>query len=234
VNVAALVPAYQAARTLPGLLPALLARFSREAVVVVDDGSQDGTADVARSFGVEVVVHPTNAGKGTALMTGGQWAQERGFTHLLCLDADGQHSPDCAPSFLEKAMDASVGVVVGARSLATPEMPLARVCSNRLTTMLLGLQAGTALFDSQCGYRLYQLEAMLHPSIPRTGRFEWESEMLVRVARLGWTIDRVAIPTIYDDEAGSHIRPWRDTSRFVAMWFRLWTEIVKSPTRLRG
>ncbi|MEN9354196.1 MAG: Undecaprenyl-phosphate 4-deoxy-4-formamido-L-arabinose transferase [Fibrobacterota bacterium] len=234
MNVAALVPAYQAARTLPVLLPQLLERFSRDAILVVDDGSQDGTAEAARSFGVEVLVHGANAGKGTALMTGAQRARERGFTHVLTLDADGQHAPDCVPAFLEKAMDASVGVVVGARTLATPEMPLARVCSNRLTTALLGLQAGTALFDSQCGYRLYHLEAMLHPSIPRTGRFEWESEMLVRVARLGWTIDRVPIPTIYDDEAGSHIRPWRDTSRFVAMWFRLWTEIVKSPTGLRS
>jgi glycosyltransferase involved in cell wall biosynthesis len=232
VKAAALVPAYRAASTLPSLLPLLLGHFPREAILVVDDGSGDGTAETARSFGVETLVHAENGGKGTALVTGATRARELGFTHLLCLDADGQHPPACAPGFLQQADDPTLGVVVGARRLAPPAMPLPRVCSNRITTALLGMQAGTRLFDSQCGYRLYRIEAMLHPSIPRTGRFEWESEALVRIARLGWKVGREGIPTVYQD-AGSHIRPWRDTWRFVRMWFRLWTEIVRSPSGLR-
>lgn len=233
VKVAALVPAYKAAPTLPALLPRLLAHFAPEAILVVDDGSGDGTAEAARAYGVEVLVHPENAGKGTALMTGAVRAQELGFTHLLCLDADGQHSPDCVPDFVACASRDDLGAVVGARRLSPPDMPWPRVCSNRLTTFLLGLQAGAPLFDSQCGYRLYRLDALLHPTMPRTGRFEWESQALVRIARRGWKVGRVGIPTIYED-AGSHIRPWRDTARFVRMWFALWGEILRSPTRLRS
>jgi len=229
-----LVPAYRAARTLPALLGALLERFPADSIFVVDDGSGDGTAEAARACGVTVLVHPANAGKGTALMTGARHAHEAGFTHVLCLDADGQHDPGCADAFLEAGRDPRVGIVVGARRLAPPDMPLPRVCSNRLTTALLGLQAGCPLFDSQCGYRFYRLEALLHPAMPVAGRFEWESQALVRVARRGWKITKVAIPTRYDDEVGSHIRAWRDTSRFVAMWFSLWRRILSSPDRLRS
>jgi len=226
MNVAAVVPSYRAAATLPALLERLCREFPPKAIYVVDDGSGDGTIDAVGAFDVNVLVHEVNAGKGTALVTGSVAAHRDGFTHVLCLDADGQHPPEQARDFLRAAEFESVGVVIGARTLAVPQMPWPRVCSNRLTTFLLGLQARARLFDSQCGYRLYRLDALLHPQIPRQGRFEWESETLVRIARQGWLVSKVDIPTIYTD-AGSHIRPWRDTFRFVRMWFRLWGQILR-------
>lgn len=225
MNCAVVVPAYRAARELSALLPRLLSWVPPEGVLVVDDGSDDETHEVARAAGIlHVLRHRENLGKGSALMTGFAHAAELGFTHAICLDADGQHPPEEIPRFLQALQTPHMGVVVGARSLSPRVMPWPRVCSNRLTTFLLGLQAGTALFDSQCGYRLYCLEAVLHPSMPRRGRFEWESQALVRIACHGWKIASVPVSTIYG-EAQSHIHPWRDTGRFISMWFRLWREI---------
>jgi len=226
MKVAAVVPSYRAAGTLPTLLERLCREFPPEAIYVVDDGSEDDTAQAVAPFGVKLLVHGANAGKGTALVTGSVAAHRDGFTHVLCLDADGQHPPEQARDFLRSAESETVGVVIGARTLAVPQMPWPRMCSNRLTTFLLGLQAGARLFDSQCGYRMYRLEALLHRDIPKQGRFEWESETLVRIARRGWRVAKVDIPTIYTD-AGSHIRPWRDTYRFARMWFRLWGRILR-------
>ena len=193
-------------------------------VLVIDDGSPDETSLRASEAGATVVRLPTNRGKGTALWTALEHARGASWTWMVAMDADGQHDPACLAAF-QAASSTDVGVVVGARRLHPDVMPLPRVCSNRLTTALLSLQAGCRLFDSQCGYRMYRVEAAMGSRLPKQGRFEWESEALVRIARKGWKVGRVEVPTLYGEEV-SNIRPWRDTSRFVGLWFRLWREIL--------
>lgn len=222
MNLGVLIPAYRAEATVGDVVRSV--RAMGFPVVVVDDGSSDATADEASSAGAEVVRLTENGGKGTALWNGFAKARELGWDWVVAMDADGQHDPSVLPRFLELAAGRD-GVVVGARELSTPGMPWPRVCSNRLTTALLSWQAGCRLWDSQCGYRMYRLEAVFAANLPERGRFEWESEAIVRIARSGWSVGRVAIPTIYGD-AGSHIRPWRDTARFVSLWFRLWHVVL--------
>jgi glycosyltransferase involved in cell wall biosynthesis len=216
------IPAYRAEATVGDVVRSV--RAMGLPVVVVDDGSPDRAAACAAEAGADVVRMNENGGKGTALWAGFQRAHELGWGWVVAMDADGQHDPASLPAFLDRRGGRD-GIVVGARKLSTPDMPWPRVCSNRLTTALLSLQAGCRLWDSQCGYRMYRLEAVLRSGLPNRGRFEWESEALVRVARAGWSIGRVDVPTIYG-EAGSHIRPWRDTMRFVALWLRLWKVVL--------
>lgn len=217
------VPAFRAEATIGEVVERVLALGLP--VLVVDDGSPDATSQRAEQAGATVVRLEPNQGKGTALATGLRRARELGWTWMVAMDADGQHDPSCLRAFQE-ATSSEVGVVVGARRLHPDVMPLPRVCSNRLTTALLSLQAGRPLFDSQCGYRMYRVEAASSSGLPQHGRFEWESEALVRIARKGWSVGRVDVPTIYGDEV-SNIRPWRDTARFVRLWFRLWKEILR-------
>lgn len=217
------IPAFHAEGSIGEVVRKVLA--SGFPVLVVDDGSKDRTAEVAREAGAEVVRLEVNSGKGTALRVALEAARERGWTWMVAMDADGQHDPSALASF-HRLAGSGHGVVVGARRLAVPAMPWPRVCSNRLTTWLLSLQAGCRLWDSQCGYRMVRVEAALGADLPSRGRFEWESEALVRIARKGWTIGRVEVPTIYGDES-SHIRPWRDTMRFVRLWFRLWGLVLR-------
>jgi glycosyltransferase involved in cell wall biosynthesis len=221
-TIGVVVPAYRAEASIGDVVRAV--RAAGLPVVVVDDGSPDRTSECAGEAGAEVVRLPQNAGKGSALHAGIVHAHARGWTWMVAMDADGQHAPSALVSFCAK-VESRAGVVVGARRLRPDVMPWPRVCSNRLTTLLLSVQAGCRLWDSQCGYRMYRVDACLSANLPATGRFEWESEALVRMARHGWAVDRVDVPTLYGDET-SHIRPWRDTARFVGLWFRLWGQIL--------
>jgi len=218
---AILIPAYQARATVGMVIERLHALYPQTVVLVVDDGSDDDTAQVAREAGARVHRFETNSGKGSALAEGLSILAADGFEWVLAMDSDGQHLPEDAGRFLSGTFSDRVGLVVGARRLHPDAMPFPRVCSNRLTTFLLELQAGKRLWDSQCGYRMYRLTAARAAQIPSSGRFEWESEAMVRIARAGFDVAKVDIATIYGD-AGSHIRPWRDTARFVKLWFRLW------------
>lgn len=220
-SVGILIPAYRASATVGRLVSRLRSLHPDLPVLVVDDGSGDGTDKAAREAGAEVLVRPVNGGKGTALASGLAWAALRGWGWVLAMDADGQHPPEDVGRFLSHSPSVRCGLVVGARELRSRSMPWPRVCSNRLTTFLLELQAGCRLWDSQCGFRMYRLEAVRSAKLPDTGRFEWESGALVRLARAGWGVERVGISTVYGD-AGSHIRPWRDAARFVRLWFGLW------------
>jgi len=221
-SVGVVIPAFRAQASIAGVVRAVKAQgFS---VVVVDDGSSDRTAELAAEAGAEVVRLERNVGKGSALWAGLGVAHAHGWVWMVAMDADGQHDPAALASFRARA-GSHAGVVVGARRLRPDVMPWPRVCSNLLTTFLLSLQAGCRLWDSQCGFRMYRVEAALGSDLPRQGRFEWESEAIVRIARHGWSVDRVEVPTLYGDE-DSHIRPWRDTGRFIRLWFHLWSLIL--------
>lgn len=222
LRVGVAIPAYRAESSIAAVVARV--RAMGYPVLVIDDGSPDETSRCAIEAGATVVRLEANQGKGTALWTALQRSRDLGWIWMVAMDADGQHDPACLEAF--SAVDSTeVGVVIGARLLKPDVMPLPRVCSNRLTTALLSLQAGCLLHDSQCGYRMYRVEAALASSLPEQGRFEWESEALVRIARKGWAVAKVDVPTLYGDEV-SNIRPWRDTARFVRLWFRLWREIL--------
>ena len=225
LSVAALVPAYQAAACLGELLLGLNALPERPHVLVVDDGSRDATAEVARQFGAEVRSFAANRGKGHALLAG--FAALHAFDAVVTLDADGQHPPACLPAFVAAA-DAGADLVLGQREI-TPNMPATRRFANRFSSAWCSAIAGQPIRDSQCGYRLYRREVLERTPV-RASRYEVETEMAVRAARLGYRVAHVDIPTVYGDEE-SHLSPTRDVPRIVAMMVRLTFEPRPVPRR---
>ena len=223
LNVAALVPAYQAAAHLGEVLVGLAALPSRPHVLVVDDGSRDATAEVARQHGVAVHSFAANRGKGHALLAGFELLRE--FDAVVTLDADGQHPPACFPAFVAAA-ESGADLVLGEREI-TPNMPPARRFANRFSSAWCTAIAGQPIRDSQCGYRLYRREVLRRTPVA-TSRYEVETEMAVRAARLGFKIAHVPIPTVYGDET-SHLSPTRDVPRIVGMMFRLTFESRPTP-----
>jgi len=228
-RLAVLVPAYQAAATLPGVL-ARLARVHPPADTwVIDDGSRDGTGDVARAAGVRVEAHATNQGKGAGLLTG--FRVTAGYDAIATIDADGQHKPEDLPRLV--AALAESDLVVGAR-VRTAAMPPHRRFGNWLSAAYLTWLAGTTLPDVQSGYRVHRASVLVALGLqPAPGRaatgpipafrstgYGFESEILIAAARLGYRVANVPIEAVYEG-APSHFHPLREVPRFGALYARL-------------
>jgi glycosyltransferase involved in cell wall biosynthesis len=222
-RVAALVPAYQAAAHLEEVIGGLRSLPEPPHVLVVDDGSTDATAEVAKRAGAEVISLGANHGKGFALLAG--FEVLRAFDAVVTLDADGQHPPRCLPAFVAAAT-AGADIVLGTRAI-TADMPPSRRFANRFSSAWCSALAGQHIGDSQCGYRLYSREVLLRTPVRANG-YEVETELVVRAARLGFRLAEVTIPTVYGDET-SHLSPIRHVPRIVAMMLRLSFE--PRPTR---
>ncbi|MEO5987920.1 MAG: glycosyltransferase family 2 protein [Candidatus Eisenbacteria bacterium] len=222
-RVAALVPAYQAAAHLGEVLLGLQALPAPPHVLVVDDGSRDATASVARSLGAQVLSFAGNRGKGHALVAG--FGALHDYDAVVTLDSDGQHPPACFPAFTA-AFEAGAHLVLGTRAMSRAMPPMRRF-ANRFSSLCCTALAGQRITDSQCGYRLYSRELLA--ATPVVGsRYEVETEMAVRGARLGFTIAEVDIPTVYGDEE-SHLSITRDVPRIIGTMIRLGFE--KQPKR---
>jgi len=141
---------------------------------------------------------------------------ERGFAWALCLDGDGQHAVEDISAFFRRAEETSASLIIGNRMQNASAMPWLRRVVNNWMSRRLSQAAGRALPDSQCGFRLMNLEAWSRLAI-KTTRFEIESEVLLAFAKAGYKVDFVPIRTIYKGEP-SKIHVWRDTMR----WFKWW------------
>jgi glycosyltransferase involved in cell wall biosynthesis len=191
------------------------------AVIVVDDGSSDRTAEEARAAGAQVLSHPTSFGKGAALATGFSAALRHGFDWVLAMDGDGQHTPSDIPSFLALMEKTTAAIVVGNRMERPQSMPRLRRIVNRWMSRQLGRFCETALPDSQCGFRMVNLHSWSRLQFT-ANHFEVESELIVRFLKAGYGIEFVPVQTVYGAEK-SKIRPFQDTIR----WLKWWSAIRK-------
>ncbi len=195
-------------------------------VIVVNDASRDATATEAASAGAEIISHEIARGKGAALRTGWQRAQQRGFTWALCMDGDGQHAAGDISKFLACAERTGASLIVGNRMAQAHQMPGFRRVVNRWMSRRLSMLAGRELPDSQCGFRLLRLAALERIEL-RTTQFEIESEQLLAFIAAGERVEFVPVQVIYRGEQ-SKIHPWRDTLRWFR-WRKQWQEASAQP-----
>jgi glycosyltransferase involved in cell wall biosynthesis len=218
-KVLALIPAYNEAARIGGVVEETKLHVTE--VVVIDDGSNDNTAEVARNAGAQVVIHAQNQGKGGAILTGLNYMRESDAEYAVLLDADGQHDPSELPKFVEKAELTGADIVVGTRMADVERMPRVRLWTNQFTSWVTGRLARQRVPDSQCGYRLVRRTVL--PDLKfSTARFETETEMLIQAGRAGHLIENVPIRTIYLAGRQSHIHPLRDTIRFFKLAAKYW------------
>ena len=209
----ALIPAYCEERRIGAVVRETLGHI--RPVIVIDDGSPDGTAAEAEKAGATVLRHEKNKGKGAALNTGFAYAAERGYDFVITLDADGQHAPADIPRFIEAFLAGGAPALVGNRMGAPAGMPLVRKLTNHLMSWFLSREMGQKVPDTQSGFRLYARAALPFLAAD-SAAFAAESETLLRLSAHGIKIGSVPISVIYDDEK-SKIRPVRDTIRFFRM-----------------
>ena len=211
-----LIPAFNVGTRIESTLSDIVDFFeNKKKIVVIDDGSSDNTPDIVKKFGVVLLQHKTNLGKGAALKSGFKFAMSQNIEWALVLDADGQHNPAFIPKFVQTAEKSKNDLILGRRDLSTKLMPFDRYLSNQLTSIIISFCCRTRIRDSQCGYRMIKLDKMNRANLI-TNHFETESELLIRYSRLGAKIKQIPVSTVYIDKSSS-IRRIIDFIRFLKM-----------------
>jgi glycosyltransferase involved in cell wall biosynthesis len=215
MRICALIPAFNESHHIAKVVEGVRQYIAD--VVVIDDGSTDGTAGIARTAGATCLQLPRNCGKASAQREGIAFARNQNFTHAITLDGDGQHLPEDIPVMLRVAEETGADLIIGARRFDRALMPSSRYFSNIIGSRLASALVGREIRDSQSGFRLLRLDKLGDAKL-RSRCYELEMEILIKMARSGCTIAHAPVRMIYDDgEARSKMKPVRDTVR-VCLW----------------
>jgi glycosyltransferase involved in cell wall biosynthesis len=218
IEFAVVIPAYNEEKTIRDVVLRVLVHCGH--VIVVDDGSRDGTAEAVRDLPVILLQNAANQGKASSLWRGMQAAAGAGARIIITMDADGQHQPEDIPRFLEASRDKPQHIVIGSRLADKSNFPVVRYYANRVANFWVSWASGYHVVDSQCGFRLYP--ATLLQAVSRgcksKNSFVFESEILIEAARCGVRSIPVTIAAIYPcDGRPSHYQPLADTARITRM-----------------
>ncbi len=204
-----LIPAYNAVATLRAVLDECLA-FTMP-VVVVDDGSTDGTARTLDGLPVILLTHSANMGKGAALKTGFDWAMQHQYDGVVTLDADGQHDPSAISRLLAEADKKGYDCLLASRHSQFEEMAGLRKVWNRFGVWCIRKRTGFEITDSQSGFRYYRASLLRAIKLEKNG-YDLEMELLVKGWKAGFKIGSLPVPArVADGRATSHYRPVQDT-----------------------
>jgi glycosyltransferase involved in cell wall biosynthesis len=205
------IPTYNEHKTIASLIRGV--RGQNLQAVVVDDGSYDDTAQIAKEEEAIVLRNQNNQGKGASLIKGFNYALGQNFDAVITIDGDGQHLPEDIPFFLRLAKNSKSAIFVGNRMQKTKNMPLPRLLTNRIMSWVISRIIKQDIPDTQCGFRLIKKE-LLEKIKFSTFKYETESEILIQAGRKGFKIESVPIKTIYQGEK-SQINPFIDSIRFL-------------------
>ena len=229
-----LIPSYN-----PGAKVYETVRAARQCwtpVWVVIDGSTDGSAEglqamAAQDAGLRVLVLPHNQGKGAAVLHGMQQAAAAGFSHVLTMDSDGQHPPECIPAFMAESYKQPDAMILGV-PVFDASAPRLRVKGRRVSNWWANLETlWTGIGDSLFGFRVYPVAALLRVMHEQRWmrRFDFDAEAVVRLCWRGVSPVNLPAPVRYfsADEGGvSHFRYLRDNVLLTWMHARLFTGFV--------
>lgn len=195
-KVVAVVPAFNEELAIGSVV--LETKKHVEEVIVVDDGSTDKTAEIARLAGAIVLRLDHNYGKAQALMKGFDLARKNGFTAGVMLDGDGQHNPNELPSLISPILEGEADLVIGSRYLeASHATPGYRRTGQRLLDVVTNMSTDQKVTDSQSGFRALSKEAMDSLDFESKG-FNIESDMIVHFSQKGLKVKEVPIGVHYD------------------------------------
>ena len=208
-----ILPTYNNAGTLAAVIESVAA-YTRD-ILVVNDGSTDGTAAIIASFPyIKNISYPHNTGTGYALRRGFARAIELGYRYAITMDSDGQHFAGDLDQFVRQIPAHPRAIIIGARNMDQSSVPGKSSFGNRFSNFWFTLETGIRCPDTQSGYRLYPIYALAGTHF-LTRKYEFEIEVLVRSAWKGIPVLSVPIRVYYPPSAErvTHFRPFKDFTR---------------------
>jgi glycosyltransferase involved in cell wall biosynthesis len=200
------IPAFNEAATLETVVSGARAYAP---VVVVDDGSDDGSGAIAARAGAEVVRHRKRRGKAAALRSGIAVARGWGASWVITLDGDGQHAAADLGPLLRAARETPDWMIVGNRLVDARQFPRGRLNAMRVTAFFVEWVSGLGIHDTQSGLRVYPMALLDDVPLARPG-FVFETEVLIAAAWRGWRVREVPVTAIPSARRRSRFRPVRD------------------------
>ena len=218
------IPAKNESASVPALIEQLLALPGLKEIIVVDDGSTDGTGDIAEKLGATVIRHPYSKGNGAAIKSGARAATG---DILLFMDADGQHSPDDVHRLLQK-LDQGFDMVVGARQSGS-QASVGRGLANKFYNWLASYMTGQKIEDLTSGFRAVRRIKFLQFLSLLPNGFSYPTTSTMAFFRAGYSVSYEPIHA-GQREGKSHIKPIQDGIRFLLIIFKIGT--LYSPLKL--
>lgn len=203
------IPVYNHGGTLRKVVEGVLA--SHRNVIVVNDGSTDGGPATIEDLPVGVIHHQVNLGKGAAIMSAAEEAKKMGMTHIVTIDADGQHNPSDIPRFLQAISEHPGAIIIGTRVFEKNSVPFGSRFGRAFSNFWFRVQTGQIVKDTQSGFRSYPVAVLSWLKLHEK-RYSFEIEVLVRAAWAGIELEELVIPVHYPapHERISHFHPFLD------------------------
>ncbi|MDK2869692.1 MAG: hypothetical protein PWP39_927 [Pyrococcus sp.] len=193
------VPAYNEEKTIGKVLDELLTVFPRERIIVVNDGSEDRTEEIAKSKGVRVLTHVINRGLGGALGTGIEYAIKKGAKIIVTFDADGQHLVEDALKVMKPVVEGKAELAIGSRLKGDiSQMPLVKKIGNIGLDIITAIFSGKYVSDTQSGLRAFSRRCAEKVKIT-CDRYAVSSEIIVKATKNKCRIVEVPIKAIYTE-----------------------------------
>ncbi len=213
-----MIPAKDEEQGLAVTLPALRERYPEAEIIVVDDGSSDGTGAVCEQYSVNVVTHPYSKGNGAAIKSGARAATG---DYIVFMDGDGQHNPADVERLLEKVAR-GYDMVVGARSGRESQASLARWSANSLYNRLASWMVNKRIDDLTSGFRVVDRRKFLNFLYLLPNGFSYPTTSTMAFFRAGYSVGFVPID-VAERLGKSHINVLRDGVRFFLIIFKIGT-----------
>ncbi len=196
MKIVAVIPAYNEATRIADVVAQACPYVAH--VLVVNDGSTDGTEQAAKTAGATVVSHAENCGAGAATMTGIAAARAMGAEALITLDADGQHDPRDIPALLKPVEENTADIVFANRFGQRNRIPFIRRLFNGIGNFVTFAATGRWVRDSQCGFKVFGPRALADVNLRMSG-FEFCTEIVRESVQHRWRTSEVPIKVIYSE-----------------------------------
>src|SRR3569623_311385 len=185
MRIVIVIPAHNESKTIGSLVKAIV-ELGYD-VIVVNDGSVDDTALLAKTQGEQVVSTHKKSGKGNALRLAFACAIEQSYGAVITVDGDGQHAPSDLKNFIECYQKSHADIINGDRMQNTTSMPLIRRLTNKFMSWMISLLCRQRISDTQCGYRFITTKVLKSIEL-KSNDFEIETEILIRASKKGFRI----------------------------------------------